>query len=58
MGEIWFGLFTDRVSPMESQKSFAEVPWLERERGTNTQPISMVTIEILTYEGERVGISG
>ena len=30
-GEIWVEKFTDRVSPMESQKSIAEVPWLVRE---------------------------
>jgi len=35
--EIQVGRFTDRVSPMESQKSFAEVPWLIREVPTHCQ---------------------
>ena len=30
--EIWVGKLTDWVSPNESQKSFAEVPWQVRER--------------------------
>ena len=32
------------------------MPWLVR--GTNTQPICLVTIEIATYEEDRVGMSG
>ena len=54
MGETWVGKFTYSVSPMESQKCFAEVPWLVR--GNNTQPSCMVTNEITTYEEERVGV--
>ena len=54
LGEIRVGKFTYRVSPMVSQKSFAEAG----ERGTQTQPICMVTTEITTNEEERVGMSG
>ena len=32
LGEIWVGKFTDCISPMKSQNSFTEVPWLVRER--------------------------
>ena len=32
-----FAGFTDGVSPMKSQKSFAEVPWLVREVPTPSQ---------------------
>ena len=36
-GEIWVGKFTDQVSPMKSQKYFAEVPCLVREVTTPIQ---------------------
>ena len=35
--EIRVGKFTDYVSPNESQKSFAEVPWQVREELTHSQ---------------------
>ena len=57
LGEIRVGTFTDWVSPMESQESFAEVPWLVREVLTPSQ-MSIVTIEIAPEEEERVGMSG
>ena len=37
LGEIRVGKYTDGVSPMKSQKSFAEVPWLVREVPTPNQ---------------------
>ena len=52
--EISVGKLTDCVSPNESQKSFAEVS--RQVRGAYTQPTGMMTIEVTTYENERVGM--